>query len=192
VPACCRRRAHRHDRRRPGSPAPAGRGVVRGRCHLLDPARLGDRVPAVHPSRAAFRARSDDGDRTRYTGGSRTGLFRPGGPDRECGGFRARRVRGSHGLGPGPDDPDLRSASLTPGFWSFTFAYAAAASDVLVWLAITKPTGATGSAIAVIALLTAFVSWIAFRTVIVAVRGQLFPARLPADRCPKFQRQVRG
>jgi hypothetical protein len=43
-----------------------------------------------------------------------------------------------------------------------------------VWLAISKPPGATGYAIALIALLTAFVSWIAFRTVVLAVRGQLF------------------
>ena len=30
-----------------------------------------------------------------------------------------------------------------------------------------------------VALLTAFVSWIAFRTVVLAVRGQLFPAWPP-------------
>jgi tellurite resistance protein len=66
--------------------------------------------------------------------------------------------------------------SFTPGAWSFTFAYAAAAADALGWLAIKKPPAATGYAIAVIALLTAFVAWIAFRTVILAVRGQLFPA----------------
>jgi hypothetical protein len=46
-----------------------------------------------------------------------------------------------------------------------------------VWLAITKPPAATGYAIAVIALLTASASWIAFRTVVLAVRGQLFPRR---------------
>ena len=39
-----------------------------------------------------------------------------------------------------------------------------------MWLAITKPPAATGYAIAVIALLTAFVSWIAYRTVVLAVR----------------------
>ena len=66
--------------------------------------------------------------------------------------------------------------SFTPGAWSFTFAYAAAAAYALIWLAITKPPAATGYAIAVIALLTAFVLWIAFRTVVLAVRGQLFPA----------------
>jgi tellurite resistance protein len=76
--------------------------------------------------------------------------------------------------------PVYRRLSFTPGFWSFTFAYAAAAADALIWLAITKPPGATGCAIAVIALLTAFVSWIAFRTVVLAVRGQLFPAWPPA------------
>jgi tellurite resistance protein len=66
--------------------------------------------------------------------------------------------------------------SFTPGAWSFTFAYAAAAADALGWLAIKKPPATTGYAIALIALLTAFVAWIAFRTVILAVRGQLFPA----------------
>jgi tellurite resistance protein len=75
--------------------------------------------------------------------------------------------------------PVYRRLSFTPGSWSFAFAYAAAGADALVWLAITKPPAATGYAIVVIALLTAFVSWIAFRTVILAVRGQLFPARLP-------------
>jgi tellurite resistance protein len=69
--------------------------------------------------------------------------------------------------------------SFTPGAWSFTFAYSAAAAYALVWLAIKKPPGATGYAIAVIVLLTAFVSWIAFRTVVLAVRGQLFPAWPP-------------
>jgi len=75
--------------------------------------------------------------------------------------------------------PVYRRISFTPGFWSFAFAYAAAAADALVWLVIKKPPGATGYAIAVIALLTAFVSWIAFRTVVLAVRGQLFPAWPP-------------
>jgi tellurite resistance protein len=70
--------------------------------------------------------------------------------------------------------------SFTPGAWSFAFAYAAAAADALVWLVISKPPAATGYAIAVIALLTAFVSWIAFRTVVLAVRRQLLPV-LPLD-----------
>ena len=64
--------------------------------------------------------------------------------------------------------PVYRRLSFTPGFWSFAFAYAAAAADALVWLAIKKPPAATGYAIAVIALLTAFVAWIAFRTVVLA------------------------
>jgi tellurite resistance protein len=75
--------------------------------------------------------------------------------------------------------PVYRRLSFTPGFWSFAFAYAAAAADALVWLAIKKPPAATGYAIALIALLTAFVAWIAFRTVVLAVRGQLFPAWPP-------------
>jgi len=90
--------------------------------------------------------------------------------------------------------PVYRRLSVTPGSgsWALTFAYAAAAADALVWLTITKPPGAAGSAIAVITLLTAFASWIAFRTVVPAVRGQLLPAWPPADRCAECHRQVRG
>src|SRR5580658_5845253 len=73
--------------------------------------------------------------------------------------------------------PVYRKLSFTPGFWSFAFAYAAAGGDALGWLAISKPPGTTGYAIAVIALLTGLVAWIAFRTVVLAVRGQLFPGR---------------
>ncbi len=67
--------------------------------------------------------------------------------------------------------PVYRRLSVTPGSWAFTFAYAAAAANALVWLAIIKPPGAAAYAIAVITLLTAFASWIAFRTVILAVRA---------------------
>jgi tellurite resistance protein len=75
--------------------------------------------------------------------------------------------------------PVYRRLSFTPGAWSLAFAYAAAAAYALIWLTTTKPPGATGYAIAVIVLLTAFTSWIAFRTVALAVRGQLFPAWPP-------------
>ena len=78
--------------------------------------------------------------------------------------------------------PVYRRLSFTPGAWSFTFAYAAAAAYALAWLAINEPPAATGYAIALIALLTAFVSWIALRTVVLAVRGQLFPAWPPVHK----------
>jgi tellurite resistance protein len=67
--------------------------------------------------------------------------------------------------------PVYRRLSVTPGSWAFTFAYAAAAADALVWLAIAKPPSAAGCAVAIITLLTSFVSWIAFRTVLLAVRA---------------------
>ena len=75
--------------------------------------------------------------------------------------------------------PVYRRLSFAAGFWSFTFSYAAAVTDALAWLAIERPAGTTGYAIAIIALLSAFVAWIAFRTVVVAVRGQLFPSWPP-------------
>jgi tellurite resistance protein len=50
---------------------------------------------------------------------------------------------------------------------------------VLMAMVQVRLPAATGYAIAVIALVTAFVAWIAFRTVVLAVRRQLFPARPP-------------
>jgi len=76
--------------------------------------------------------------------------------------------------------PVYRRLPFTPGAWVFAFSYSAAAADALAWLTITKPPGTAGYAIAVITLLTAFVSWIAFRTAMLAARGQLFPAWPPA------------
>jgi tellurite resistance protein len=75
--------------------------------------------------------------------------------------------------------PVYRRLSFTPGAWTFVFSYAAAAAYALEWLEIKKPPAATGYAIAAIAVLTAFVAWIAFRTVVLTVRGQLFPAWPP-------------
>jgi tellurite resistance protein len=44
--------------------------------------------------------------------------------------------------------PVYRRLSFTSGAWSFAFAYAAAAADALVWLAIKKPPASSGYAIA--------------------------------------------
>jgi hypothetical protein len=66
--------------------------------------------------------------------------------------------------------PSARASGPLP------FPYAATAADALTWLAIKKPPGATGYAIAVVTLITIFISWIAVRTIVLATRGQLFPA----------------
>ena len=64
---------------------------------------------------------------------------------------------------------------FSPGFWSFTFSYAAGAADALGWIHATSPPGATAYAIVVITLITALVAGIAARTVVAATRGQLLP-----------------
>jgi tellurite resistance protein TehA-like permease len=112
------------------------------------PARLDDVQPVVHPSRAAFRARPDDGDRTRYTRGCGAAYFAVAG---RCVSFMACALGGYAVLMALVQVrliPVYHRLSFTPGFWSFTFAYTAAAADALVWLAIKKPPGATGYAIA--------------------------------------------
>jgi tellurite resistance protein len=64
---------------------------------------------------------------------------------------------------------------FSPGFWAFTFSYAAVATDALLWISIARPPGATGYAIAVVTLITVFIAAIAARTVLAAISGQLMP-----------------
>ena len=64
---------------------------------------------------------------------------------------------------------------FTPGFWAFTFSYAAAATDALQWISREKPPGETLYSALIIALITAFITAIAVRTTIAATRGQLLP-----------------
>jgi len=68
---------------------------------------------------------------------------------------------------------------FSPGFWAFTFSYAAAATDALLWITNARPPGATGYAIAVVTLITVFIAAIGARTVLAAVRGQLLPQDRP-------------
>jgi tellurite resistance protein len=72
--------------------------------------------------------------------------------------------------------------SFSPGFWAFTFSYAAAATDALEWISQRKPVGAIAYAIVIIAAITLFIGIIAFRTLILLLRGQLLVRpSAPAD-----------
>jgi tellurite resistance protein len=75
--------------------------------------------------------------------------------------------------------PVYRKLPFSPGFWAFTFSYAAAATDALAWLALKKPAGSVGYAIVVVTAITCFIGWIAVRTILLAVRGELFPSPAP-------------
>jgi tellurite resistance protein len=63
--------------------------------------------------------------------------------------------------------------SFSPGFWAFTFSYAAAATDGLEWVSQRKPAGATACAIVIIAAITLLIGAIAIRTMVLLLRGQL-------------------
>jgi len=71
--------------------------------------------------------------------------------------------------------PLYASLRFSPGFWAFAFAYAAAATDALLWITLARPPGATGYAITVVTLITVFIAALGARTLIAAVRGQLLP-----------------
>lgn len=62
---------------------------------------------------------------------------------------------------------------FSPGFWGFTFSYAASATDAVLWLRFGRPAGARGLTVAVLALITGFVAVIAYRTVRLALSGRL-------------------
>jgi tellurite resistance protein len=56
---------------------------------------------------------------------------------------------------------------FSPGFWSFTFSYAAVATDALLWLKATRPPGATTYVIVVVALITVLIVAIAVRAIVI-------------------------
>jgi tellurite resistance protein len=68
---------------------------------------------------------------------------------------------------------------FSPGFWAFTFSYAAVAADALLWITIARPPGATGYAIAVVTLITVFITAIGARTILAVLRGELMPEDRP-------------
>jgi len=68
---------------------------------------------------------------------------------------------------------------FSPGFWAFTFSYAAVATDALLWITVARPPGATGYAIAVVTLITVFIAAIGARTVLAVVRGELMAEDRP-------------
>jgi len=76
---------------------------------------------------------------------------------------------------------------FTLGFWAFTFTAAAATIDALMWLAATRPAGATAYAAVVLGLVTLLVAAIAVRSVIAMARRDFFPPRAPAPETVRSQ-----
>lgn len=71
--------------------------------------------------------------------------------------------------------PSYARLSFSPGFWAFTFSYAAAATDGMLWIDKERPPGATAYAVIGAAAITLLIGAIAVRTVILLARGQLLP-----------------
>ena len=73
--------------------------------------------------------------------------------------------------------PRFLRLRFSPGFWAFTFSWAATASYALEWIALRKPPGAAADAAVIVIAITAFVGYIAVRTVMLIARGKLLPLR---------------
>ena len=71
--------------------------------------------------------------------------------------------------------PRYARLKFSPGFWAFTFSYAAATTDALEWITAKKPPAAAACTITLLTALTVLIAAITARTVIAARRGQLFP-----------------
>jgi len=71
--------------------------------------------------------------------------------------------------------PTYCRLSFSPGFWAFTFSYAAAAVDGVLWVLAEHPPGATAYVAVLAAAITVLVGFIAIRSAILLARGQLFP-----------------
>lgn len=75
--------------------------------------------------------------------------------------------------------PAYLRLSFGPGFWAFTFAWAAVASATLVWIDVGRPTGARALSWLVIGAITLLVGGIGVRTLVAVARGRYLPPRPP-------------
>jgi tellurite resistance protein len=72
--------------------------------------------------------------------------------------------------------PLYRALSFTPGFWSFTFPWAAMVTFALRWLALEHPVGERLYGWILLGAVTGLVGAITARTIVAGVRGQLLPS----------------
>ena len=80
--------------------------------------------------------------------------------------------------------PVYRRLGFALSTWAFTFSWAAVASAVLFWIALGQPAGARVSSYCVLAVITLAIAAVAGRTVLAALRGQLFPPAALAPLAP--------
>jgi tellurite resistance protein len=80
--------------------------------------------------------------------------------------------------------PRFLALRFAPGFWAFTFSWAATVTYALQWIALRRPPGATAATAAILIVITAFIGYVAARTVVVIARGRLLPPRAPAITAP--------
>jgi tellurite resistance protein len=80
--------------------------------------------------------------------------------------------------------PLYRRTPFGPGYWSFTFSYAAAATLAVHWISHEHPAGTTAWTWAVLALITCFIGAIAARTLLALARRQFLPTSGPAPAGP--------
>ncbi len=73
--------------------------------------------------------------------------------------------------------PRFRALRFSAAFWAFAFSWAAVATDALDWIALRRPSGAAAWATLILTVITAFIGYIALRTVLLVVRGELLPPR---------------
>lgn len=72
--------------------------------------------------------------------------------------------------------PMYLKLAFTPGFWGFTFSYAAVAEFALLWMSITHPPAATLLGWGVLVAITLLIGGIAARTIVALGQGKLLPA----------------
>jgi tellurite resistance protein len=71
---------------------------------------------------------------------------------------------------------------FNPGFWSFTFPWAAIAGLALTWLHIERPAGQTVYAVLVLVAVSLLIGAIAARSLVAVTRGQFLPGPAAAAR----------
>jgi tellurite resistance protein len=73
--------------------------------------------------------------------------------------------------------PVYHKLAFTPGFWGFTFSYAAAAGFALRWIGFAHPPAAAFLGLTVLVVITLLIGGIAVRTLVALGQCKLIPPR---------------
>ena len=74
--------------------------------------------------------------------------------------------------------PAYRTVPFGPGWWSYSFPYAATAGNAIIWLGVEHTPDRSTWTYLLLAAITAFIGWLAIRTIIAVAHHRFLPRQV--------------